>query len=130
MRNTIALCAAASLLITASCNHDRGASTTTTTGAVIVSSEDAVQRLTAGRCQREMDCNNIGTGKSYDDYPACEREVSHDLRPSLQISECPYGIREPKVDECLQELKNEQCGNPFDHVSRLATCRSSRLCIR
>lgn len=129
MRKTIALCAVSALLISAACSHDRGAMTTTT-GAGVIGNEDSVQRLTAQRCQREGECNEIGAGKSYEDLASCEREVSHDLRSSLRSEQCPYGIREDKMNECADELKNEKCGNPFDMVSRLAKCRTGRLCIK
>jgi hypothetical protein len=135
MRNAIAIhmldtfAAAAVIVLAIGCNHDRGGSTTTT-GASIITTDDAVSHLTAARCEREMDCNNIGTGKHYEDRGACEREVSHDLQSDLRPEKCTYGIREDRMGECLQELKNEKCGNPLDAMSRLATCRTSRLCLR
>ena len=131
MRNAIAIfsAAAAVAVLSAACNHERGA-TTTTTGAGIISSEDAVSHLTAGRCEREMDCNNIGTGKRFEDRGACEREVGHNLQADLRPSKCTYGIREDRMGECLQEMKNEKCGDPLDAMSRLATCRTGRLCLR
>lgn len=103
---------------------------TTTSGAEILPAEDAVNRLTARRCEREMDCNNIGAGKKYDDHAACEREVAHDLESELRPASCTYGVRGDRLDECLQELRNEKCGNPLDTVSRLATCRTGRICLR
>jgi hypothetical protein len=131
MRNSIALfgAAAAVLLLPSACNHDR-LGQTTVSGAVILPSEDAVFQLTARRCEREFDCNNIGAGKRYEDNAACEREVSHDLQSELRPANCTYGVRGDKLDECLQELRNEKCGNPLDTVSRLATCRTGRICLR
>jgi hypothetical protein len=132
MRNPIALFgAAASLLLVlpAACNHERSG-LTTTTGAEILPAEDAVNRLTARRCEREFDCNNIGAGKKYEDHGACEREVAHDLRAELRPANCTYGVRGDKLEQCMQELRNEKCGNPLDAVSRLATCRTGRICLR
>ena len=132
MRNPIALFAAAATLLLFSspgCNHGR-AGQTTTSGAEILPAEDAVNRLTARRCERESDCNNIGAGKKYDDHAACEREVAHDLTSDLRPASCTYGVRGDKLEECLQELRNEKCGNPLDTVSRLATCRTGRICLR
>jgi hypothetical protein len=130
MRNAIAIFSAAAMaLVAAACNHDRGA-TTTTTGASIITTDAAVSHLTAGRCEREMDCNNIGAGKRYEDRGACERAVTHDLQADLRPAKCTYGIREDRMNECLQEMKNEKCGNPLDAMSRLATCRTGRLCLR
>lgn len=132
MRNPIALFGAAATLLLSSaagCNHGR-AGQTTTTGAEVLPAEDAVNQLTARRCERETDCNNIGAGKKYDDHGACEREVAHDLKSELRPANCTYGVRGDKLDECLQELRNEKCGNPLDTVSRLATCRTGRICLR
>jgi hypothetical protein len=131
MRNPIALfgAAAAVLLLPSACNHERSGQTTTT-GAVILPSEDAVFQLTARRCEREFDCNNVGAGKRYEDNAACEREVSHDLQSELRPANCTYGVRGDRLNECLQELRNEKCGNPLDTVSRLATCRTGRICLR
>lgn len=132
MRNPIAFSGAIAsllLLLPSACNHGRYGQTTTT-GAVILPAEDAVNRLTARRCERELDCNNIGSGKKYAEYGACEREVAHDLRAELRPANCTYGIREDKLDQCLQELRNEKCGNPLDTVSRLATCRTGRIRLR
>jgi hypothetical protein len=118
------------LLLTApACNHDRSGATTTT-GAEILPPEDAVNQLTARRCEREFDCNNVGAGKKYEDNAACEREVAHDLQAELRPSKCTYGVRGDKLNDCMQELRNEKCGNPLDTVSRLATCRTGRLCLR
>lgn len=128
MRKTIALCAVAALVASAACNKDGAVATTTTTGAGIITNEDAVQRLTAQRCQREMDCNKIGQGKSYEDYAACERETSQDLRSTLRSDECPSGLHEDKLNECMRDVRYQKCGDPFDAVGRLSTCRSGRLC--
>jgi hypothetical protein len=125
MRNAIV----ASIFVTAACHHEsRG--TTTTTGAGILGSDDAAMHLTAGRCEREMDCKNIGTGKRFEDRGACERAVADDLQAAMRPPECTYGIREDRMNECLEEMKNEKCANPLDEMSRLTTCRTSRLCLR
>jgi hypothetical protein len=131
MRNAIALftSAVAAVSLQAACNHDRAAETTLT-GAGIVTTDDAVNQLSARRCQRETDCNNIGTGKHYDDNAACEREMNHDLEADLRPSKCTYGVREDRLAECLEEIRNEKCGNLLDMMSRLSTCRTGRLCIR
>ena len=132
MRKPITLFGAASALLLVSalaCNHERSGATTTT-GAEIIPAEDAVNQLTARRCEREFDCNHIGAGKKYEDNAACEREVAHDLKSELRPAVCTYGVRGDRLDQCLQELRNEKCGNPLDTVSRLATCRTGRICLR
>ena len=131
MRKTIALFVAASallLVVPLACNHE-GSGETTTTGAEILPADDAVNQLTARRCERENDCNNVGAGKKFEDNAACEREVAHDLRSELRPAVCTYGVRGDRLDQCLQALRNEKCGNPLDTVSRLTTCRTGRICL-
>ena len=134
MKNAIALLAMTAALIVA-CNHESSAppartvTTTTTTGAGVVKNEDAVRRLTEARCERAKACNQLGEKEKYKDEAACTREERHDLEADLGTSECPRGIREEKLSSCLQEIKNERCGNPFDKISRLATCRTGAMCI-
>lgn len=131
MTKTLALCALAALVVGSACSHNAAVGTTTTTGAGIISSVDAVQRLTAQRCQREMDCNGIGEGKSYDDYATCEREIAKDLLSTLRTADaCPAGIREDRMNACMKELRNDKCAGSTGAVGTLATCRPARLCIR
>jgi hypothetical protein len=35
---------------------------------------------------------------------------------------------EKELDECLEEIRNEDCGNPFDTLGRLAACRENDIC--
>ncbi|MEA2750046.1 MAG: hypothetical protein QOI41_4189, partial [Myxococcales bacterium] len=53
------------------------AGTTTITGADIgtLSSDLAVERITAARCARETACNNVGADKHFVDHDVCAREV-------------------------------------------------------
>jgi hypothetical protein len=130
MRNPIVtLSAAVTMLLVPGCNHERTGQTTTSS-AEIIPSEDAVFQLTARQCERELDCNNVGAGKRYEDNAACEREVAHDLEAELRPSKCTYGVRGDRLSECLTALRAEKCGNPLDTVSRLATCRTGRICLR
>ena len=132
MRNPTALLGAAAtllLLLPSACNHE-GSGQTTTTGAEIVPADDAVSRLTARRCERELDCNNIGAGKKYDDHGACEREVALEVRSELRPANCTYGVRDDRLEECLHELRNEKCTNPLETISRLTSCRTGRIRLR
>ena len=129
MKNTIIFFATAAALVIA-CNHEEApARSASTTGAFAVTNQDAVRRLTDARCDRAKACNQLGEKEKYADEAACRRENNHDLQSDYRVDECPGGIREQKLDNCLQEIRNEKCGNPFDKVSRLATCRTGSLCI-
>ncbi len=131
MRSSIVFLAAAGVLVAVACNHENAppAQAVTTTGAGVVGNEEAVRRLTGARCDRAKACNDLGTDKKYNDEAACKREVGHDLQADLRPGECPRGIKEEKLSNCLQEIQNEKCGNVVDKISRLATCRTGSLCI-
>ena len=131
MKNAIVF-GATSLVLVLACNHESAPAqgvTTTTAGAGVVANDDAVKRLTDARCDRAKACNEIGQKEKYPDDAACKRENQHDLQADLRPGECPRGIRQDKLANCVQEIRNEKCGNILDKVSRLATCRTGSLCI-
>lgn len=49
---------------------------------------------------------------------------SDDLNPS----ECRAGVDRGELRECLEEVRNESCGNPVDTLERVVACRASDLC--
>ena len=130
MRNALIFSATAAALVVVACNHDTyPPATANTTGAYAVNNDDAVRRLTDAHCDHAKVCNKLGENKSFPDEGACKREVHHDMQADLRVGECPGGIRERRLAQCLQEIQNEKCGNPLDKISRIATCRSGALCI-
>jgi hypothetical protein len=130
MKTTMIFFATAAVLIGAACNHESTpARGVTTTGAGIVANDDAASRLTDARCNRAKACNQLGKDEKYADMGACKREVAHDLESDLRPGECPRGIRQEKLSNCIQEIQNEKCGNLADKISRLATCRTGSLCV-
>jgi len=131
MRKRIALSAAAGALVLLSasaCDHERSGETTTS-GAEIIPADDAVNRLTVRRCERENECKNVGEGKRYEDNGNCEREVAHEIAAELRPAVCTYGVRGDRLEECMQTLRKEKCGNPMGTVSSLTTCRTGRICL-
>jgi hypothetical protein len=91
--------------------------------------DDAIARITAARCEREVACNNVGDGRKYADKASCEREVKQDTSSSLRASECG-AVVSAEVDNCLSEVVGQKCGDPFDAVSRLAACRQGKVCTK
>jgi hypothetical protein len=119
--------ALAALVVACRAGEERPATTTTT--AAQVANEDAINKITKARCDREESCNNVGTGKHYDDRDACTRELAHDARADLRAERC--GVIDPqKLDKCLSAIGDERCGNPLDAMSRLAACRQNQLCLQ
>jgi hypothetical protein len=127
---TLLFAATASLVVVACSRHENTPSTVTTTGAPgIVPNEEAVQRLTSAECERANVCNDIGAGRKYTDEGACRRENHHDLEADIRPTECPGGIRETKLSNCLSEIRNTKCGNVLQSIGRVAACRSGVMCV-
>ena len=101
----------------------------TTTAAVPLSNDTAVMRLTSARCDREVACNSVGTGRKFADRDACTRELGHDAQATLRAEECPRGIDDSKLSTCLSDVRSERCANPLDTIDRLLSCRRAPLCL-
>lgn len=101
----------------------------TTTSAARVPGKDAGRRIATARCDRLVACNQIGTDKKFASRDACMSEMQHDSTAALRDEDCPRGVAQPELDNCLADIRNERCDNVFDAVDRLATCRSGNLCI-
>jgi hypothetical protein len=127
----------------AGCNRDRvdrdrlgrsedRSGTTTVTGASVarVGNQTAVDRIVAARCAREASCNNVGPNKHWESGANCTQKVSSDMRDDLNARDCPGGIDEKELNECLESIRSENCNNPIDTISRLAACRTSDLCMK
>lgn len=102
--------------------------TTTTTAAFIVPNETAIRNITSARCNREQACNNIGPGQRYDTVDVCTRELDHDTRSTIGADKCPNGVSDNELSSCLNDIRNERCGNPIDTVERVGACRKAKLC--
>ena len=95
----------------------------------VVSSDEAVMRLTNTRCDREVACSNVGSERVFVDRDACARELGHDAYVNLRAPLCPGGVDDSKLATCLADVGNERCNNPIDTIERLRSCRSRELCI-
>lgn len=105
--------------------------TTTVTGAGVgVANESAIDRIVAARCAREATCNNVGPDKHYASRDACSQKLKADMRDDLSAKDCPRGIDQKELGECLESIQKEDCNNPIDAISRIAACRTSDLCLK
>lgn len=90
---------------------------------------DVVDNIASARCRREQRCNNIGFGLKYASLDACRTQVATDWRDELNRYECPGGFVQKELDECMREIENEDCRNPFDTLERMVACRSGDICL-
>jgi hypothetical protein len=109
-------------------NKDKSG-TTTVTGANITSNESAVNRIVAARCAREQSCNNVGADKRFSSHDVCVQKVRADMKDDLNAKDCPKGIDQKELNECLEAIQKESCNNPIDTIGRLTACRTSDMCL-
>lgn len=120
-----ALAVAAVIGVGACRNGTRGEAT----GAV-VQAQQARTNIADARCDREQRCNRIGAGKTYADRNACVTNVQQAWRDDLTFKDCPGGVDAGKLNQCLAELRNADCGAALDRLGSTMACRTSDLCMR
>ena len=52
------------------------------------------------------------------------------MKDDLNAKDCPYGVDQKELNECLEAIRKEECNNPLDTISRLAACRTSDMCLK
>ena len=90
----------------------------------------AVSSIATARCDRELKCKNIGTNKTYLSTNECVTKMQNDKRTGLNADECPGGVSDKDLSSCLKAIRDEDCGNPLDAISRLTACRAGALCLK
>lgn len=88
----------------------------------------AAASLTQSRCSREQRCENVGEGKKYSSFADCEATIGNEWREDINARECSTGVNDAQLDECLTEIRNEDCSSPFDSLERVAACTQSQIC--
>jgi hypothetical protein len=88
----------------------------------------AARNIAGARCDREAKCNNIGPDKKYASDDACEDQIRADWANDLNAYDCPGGVVDKELEECLNAIRNEDCNSPFDTLSRVSECMASQIC--
>jgi hypothetical protein len=88
----------------------------------------AARNIAGARCDREQKCSNIGAGKKYASDEACEDQIRADWANDLNAYDCPGGVVDKELEECLNAIRNEDCNSPFDTLSRVSECTASQIC--
>jgi hypothetical protein len=117
------------LLVALGACHSARSSTTTTTSSRSVSTDETLVRMAKARCEREMLCDHVGRGQVFSDPGACERDLRARANAELLARECPRGIREGHLEDCLSEVRHEACGNPLHTAERIDMCAARMLCV-
>lgn len=89
----------------------------------------AAEQIAQARCEREQQCGNIGADKTFSSSQDCLARIQNDWKDDLNGRQCPGGINQHELDECLSEVRAEDCGNPFDTLARISECTKAQICI-
>ncbi|MGC4087660.1 MAG: DUF6184 family natural product biosynthesis lipoprotein [Polyangiaceae bacterium] len=96
--------------------------------AATVETRSATESIAESRCQREERCENVGESKKYSSMSDCLTRIRADWKDDLNARECPGGVKDAQLDECLGKIRAEECNSPFDTLSRVAECTSGQIC--
>ncbi|HEY3500497.1 MAG TPA: DUF6184 family natural product biosynthesis lipoprotein [Polyangiaceae bacterium] len=88
----------------------------------------AITAITEARCDREMRCNNIASGKKFETRAACIEKTRNDWREDLNGIDCPRGVMDKELADCVSQIRSESCANPFDRLGSSMACSSTDLC--
>ena len=88
----------------------------------------AVDSIAEARCARESRCDNIGGDKKYSSMEDCVDRIRQDWKDDLDARSCPSGVNDTELNQCLSEVRSEECGSPFDTLERVAACTAGQIC--
>ncbi len=91
--------------------------------------QSAAEQIDKSRCERESACGNVGSDKTFSSSQDCLARIQNDWKEDLSKRQCPGGINQQQLDECLALVRGEACGNPFDTLARIAECTAGQICI-
>jgi hypothetical protein len=118
-----------SIALSACSNNSRPAESAMTETPASESSS-AVDSISEARCARESRCDNIGNEKKYSSMEDCVARVREDWKDDLDARSCPTGVNQTQLNECLSQVRGEECSSPFDTLERVAACTTGQICAK
>ncbi|MGD0524247.1 MAG: DUF6184 family natural product biosynthesis lipoprotein, partial [Polyangiaceae bacterium] len=94
-----------------------------------MSVDTASSEIANARCDREVACGDVGTGRTYAARDQCAGELLRSARADLATPGCPAGIAARLVDDCASRLRQESC-HPLSTLSLMEACRPAALCLQ
>jgi hypothetical protein len=88
----------------------------------------AVGSLAAANCDHQVKCNDIGPNKKYKTRAECVTDTVKDKSGSINANACPGGINEENLNYCVKALRDADCGNPLDILTRGEACKTVGIC--
>lgn len=94
-----------------------------------MSADAAASQIAGARCDHEVACGTVGTGRTYAGRDECEGELLRSAETDLGTRACAGGIAARLVDDCASRLRQESC-HPLSTLSRMSACRPVALCVQ
>ena len=88
----------------------------------------AANSIADSRCKREARCENVGDGKKFSSDTDCVDRIRAEWKEDLNARECPKGVHDAQLDECLHAIVQEDCGSPLDSLQRIGECTTAQIC--
>ena len=89
----------------------------------------ASEQIATARCEREQQCGNVGNDKTFSSGADCFARIQSDWKDDLNARACPGGINQQQLEECLSQIRQESCENPFDTLARITACTQGQICV-
>lgn len=89
-----------------------------------------VSQLSVARCDRELACNNVGSGQRFPTHEACVDEVRLSVADNLVKPTCAKGFDPERIEGCTAAIRSDACDRALDTLGRIAVCRTDWLCAK
>jgi hypothetical protein len=138
IRVAAVLAATAGALIVVGCAHHPSPTATPVAGTQapsgVTSKQNAadmrvVDELSNAQCEHEQKCGKIGAGKKYDSYQVCLDEARGHTANGINADNCPRGIDENAVNNCLSAVRDQSCSFRIERLLSSNPCSPGSLCI-
>lgn len=116
------------MLAAGACSKDSRPPDTAMAEPVTSEGGSATESIAEARCARESRCENIGPDKKYTTMEDCMIRIREEWSGELSERQCPAGIDQRGLQACLDGVRQEECGNPFDTLSRVTACTTGEIC--
>ena len=86
----------------------------------------AGESISHAACVREQRCNRIGPTAKYDNFEHCMNVMRVDSYK--KVRDCRDTIDQGDLNQCVSEIRNQDCSGPFDSFERSIQCNMDNLC--
>jgi hypothetical protein len=116
-------------ILSCACSNKQRPAESAMTEPIVAEGTSATESIAEARCARESRCDNTGPDKKFSSMEDCIIRIREDWREELSARECPGGINETQLNECLDAIRAEECSSPFDTLERVAACTAAQICV-